>query len=458
MSFKHKIETAISKAGTKLALLSAKLITALDYGDDNKIPNLEHDMKLLTMIKRQLAYYVSYNYTNDLKPYKTEYGKSISGDLIGLCSDGLLNISENSALSSGLNRVYHTYFNESTGKMVVVLYGYKRTNTPSLYLNYLSFYEIDVDTNIIQKVSGNIYTHTSTSAFSPDGIVYSSYSDKYYLFAGGTLVSVDGDYQNALVEISNQSGRSWVSGDVNNEDKKLYLIDSLGYRVDIYNMETKVLETPISVSATPHVCKYVPEYKKLFVCGTHNLDIINTISRAVANLSNDSTKQRLSPKINSEGKVVIIRNETGTNSTYLEVRNPMTGAFISEILLSTTVSSVTATTAGFSIDKNDNIYLYTTNLTNSLTVYNSLGDLQLSKSVITSFWNNTFRTNHNGFNLSNNTLYLPKNTGGSDTLVYAYKFEYDCDDRVSLVPDPCVTLTEEEVCDFIKKIDVISAR
>jgi len=70
MSFKHKIETAISKAGTKLASLSAKLITALDYGDEHKIPNLEHDMKLLTMIKRQLAYYVSYNYTNDLKPWQ----------------------------------------------------------------------------------------------------------------------------------------------------------------------------------------------------------------------------------------------------------------------------------------------------------------------------------------------------------------------------------------------------
>lgn len=456
MSFKHKIETAISKAGTKLALLSAKLITALDYGDEHKIPNLEHDMKLLTMIKRQLAYYVSYNYTNDLKPYKTEYGKSISGDLIDICSNDLLKVSANNFIVG--SRVYHTYFNSENGKMVVMLYGNKITGTPTVYLNYVAFYEIDPTTNIITKESGNIYTHTSSSSFSPDGFVYSSYNNRYYIFAGGTLVSVNSNYEDVLVNLSGTSGRSWISGDANNEDKELYLIDSLGNRLDIYNLETGVLDTPVSLTATPRVCKYVPEYKKLFVCGTHNLDIINTISRAVTNLSNDSTKQRLSPKINSEGKVVIIRNETGTNSTYLEVRNPMTGAFISEILLSTTVSSVTATTAGFSIDKNDNIYLYTTNLTNSLTVYNSLGDLQLSKSVITSFWNNTFRTNHNGFNLSNNTLYLPKNTGGSDTLVYAYKFEYDCDDRVSLVPDPCVTLTEEEVCDFIKKIDVISAR
>lgn len=456
MSFKHKIETAISKAGTKLALLSAKLITALEYGDEHKIPNLEHDMKLLTMIKRQLAYYVSYNYTNDLRPYKTEYGKSISRDLIDICSNDLLKVSANNSIVG--SRVYHTYFNSENGKMVVMLYGNKNTGTPTVYLNYVAFYEIDPTTNIITKESGNIYTHTSSSSFSTDGFVYSRYNNRYYIFSGGTLVSVNSNYEDVLVNLSGTSGRSWISGDVNNEDKELYLIDSLGYRLDIYNLETGVLDTPVSLTATPRVCKYVPEYKKLFVCGTHNLDIINTISRAVTNLSNDSTKQRLSPKINSEGKVVIIRNETGTNSTYLEVRNPMTGAFISEILLSTTVSSVTATTAGFSIDKNDNIYLYTTNLTNSLTVYNSSGDLQLSKSVITSFWNNTFRTNHNGFNLSNNTLYLPKNTFGSDTLVYAYKFEYDCDDRVSLVPDPCVTLTEEEVCDFIKKIDVISAR
>lgn len=458
MSFKHKIEAAVSKAGTKLATLSAKLITALDYGDEDKVPSLEHDMKLLTMIKRQLSLYLSYTYTNDLKPYKTEYGKRISGDLISICNEKLLTVPTNNLLSGYLNRVYHTYFNETTGKMVVVLYGYKTTGTPSLYLNYLTFYEIDPSTDAISKVSGNLYTHTSTTAFSPDGMVYSSYAGKYYFFSAGTLVSVDSTYQNVVMEISNQSGRSWVSGDVNNEDKKLYLVDSLGNRIDTFNMETSALLTPISLSATPYVCKYLPNYKKLFVSGSVKFDMINTISGTVTNLSNDATIQRLKPNINSDGKLVTVRNETLSNETYLEVRNPMTGAFVSEILLTSLMDYVAPTTAQFSIDNNDNIFLYSIDTDYSVMAFNKLGDLQLTKSFTPSFWNNTYRVINNSYNKSNRTLYLPKNTGQSDTNIASYKFEFDCDDRVELVPDPCVTLTEEEVCDFIKKIDVIYAR
>ena len=462
-----KINSSICKIDSCISSAASKVVKSATYGRNEAELEYSNKLETISFIKNRLTRYRDTFLTKSCWPNLCSEDPCLND--IDVCSTDFVDMNSTGYfLESGasvLERINFTVYNPDTGKSITMTKADDDGQLPSSLVR-MRFYEWGTCDNSFTPVSSYIdIPDTFVNYF-----IYLPSEQKYYVIGSDWIVVLDFEF--TLINTYNYGGsRSWRGMAYDETKQEFYLIDNLGQEVDIMDYTTmSITSTTALPSGTPtsYVKPRVAAYKDggLLIMGWTKVWHMDVSTQAVTLVvDGDGTDYYYgTPVLNQDGEMYslvtdIVNKKINLQKWYVDSSIAfLSGSQIDldlEYMYSATTPSLIhmiefddcgnlyffSGPSGYLVDY-ELVSFYDKNFVKQYSYkdFNSYGQ----ESPFSSF-----------YNPSSNKYYIQSSSATYRMLVF--DIDKCVRKKVSIYPEMCTPLTEDDICDIMNKADKICA-
>lgn len=462
----EKVNSSICKIDSCISSAAAHVVKSATYGRDEAELDYSQKLETISFIKNRLTRYRDTFLTNNCWPNLCSEDPCLND--IDVCSTDFVDMNSTGYfLESGasvLERINYTVYNPDTGKSITMTKADDNGELPSSLVR-MRFYEWGTCDNSFVPVSSYIDMPNTFANY----FIYVPSEKKYYVIGSDWIIVLDFEF--TLLNTYNYGGsRSWRGMTYDETRQEFYLIDNLGQEVDIMDYTTMTITSTTALPAgtpTSYVRPRVAAYKGggLLIMGWTKVWHMDVATQAVTLvIDGDGTDYYYgTPVLNQDGEIYslvtdIVNSKINLQKWYVDSSVAfLSGPQIDLDLTFTTSASTPSLKNMIEFDSCGNLYFYAgvgTILTNYellafydknlVKQYSYTGDFNSygQESPFSSF-----------YNPSSNKYYIQSSSVTYRMLVF--DIDKCTRKKVSIYPEMCTPLTEDDVCDIMNKADKI---